>query len=376
MDFGKCMTMLLAGGRGVRLGPLTQHSPKPAVSFGGGFRIIDFTLCNCMLSDTQTVGVLSQYLADCLHEHIDNSYFCKALDIHKLPSGDNEYTGTANAIYQNLRFIERYAPEHVMILSGDHVYQMDYRPMLQHHIRTKAAVTIAATPVDPSEVSRYGIITADPTTQIYGFDEKPAASESNLASMGVYIFKWSELRRQLIEDNDRPGSVHDFGRDIIPAMLNMGKPLAAYPFRGYWRDVGSVDSLWQANMDLLDNAAHTMGCLSVFPCAFPVHPEYIQDSEYIKNSIISNRSAIRGAVNGSVVADSVRIGEGAQVNECVVMPGASIGKGACLNRVVVGQGAQIQDNVVVGGPAVQGRLYPDTSSHNGIYLIAPHTPER
>ncbi|MBO7745034.1 NTP transferase domain-containing protein [Paenibacillus sp. MWE-103] len=359
MNSNGCVAMLLAGGEGRRLAPLTESMAKPAVPFGGSCRIIDYTLSNCINSGIGTIGVLTQYMADSLHAHIGDgtSWHAngRAADIELLPSdraGEHGYAGTADAIYQNLDFLDRKAPEHVLILSGDHIYRMDYRRMLEDHIESGAAATIAVKRVPWRDASRFGIMIADEQRRIAEFAEKPAKPKSNLASMGIYIFKWKALREALLADRADPASSRDFGKDIIPRLLKNGTPLLAHAFDGYWRDVGTVESLWEAHMDLIDGELDRAAGAKPWPILSSVRsrPErsYLCPNADVQSSYVHPGSAIKGDLDRCVVFGDVIVEEDADIRESVLMPGARIGPGARLSRVIVGEGAVIEEGAVIG----------------------------
>lgn len=356
----ECVAMLLAGGQGSRLGVLTQNIAKPAVPYGGKYRIIDFPLSNCVNSGIYTVGVLTQYMPLELNDYIGSG---KAWDldraeagVHILPpyqaiAGGGWYKGTANAIYQNLPFIERYDPEYVLILSGDHIYKMDYDAMLSSHKASGAACTIAVLEVPMEEASRFGIMITDEQNNIVGFEEKPAVPKSNLASMGIYIFNWSKLREYLIADEKDPASSNDFGKNIIPNMLNAGEKMVAWRFNSYWKDVGTIDSLWEANMDLLNPKVEldlddpTWRIYSKTPSA---PPQYIAKSAHIENSLVTEGCNIYGTVDFSVLFENVTVEEGAVVRDSLVFPGAKICKGAKVQYAIVAENSVIGANARVG----------------------------
>ncbi len=335
----ECIAMLLAGGQGSRLYALTQRLAKPAVPFGGKYRIIDFPLSNCVNSGIDTVGILTQYQPLVLNEYIGNGQPWD-LDrlyggVHVLPpyqtaTGSDWYKGTANAIYQNINFIERYEPEYVVILSGDHIYKMDYSKMLEFHKAHNADCTIAVMEVPWEEASRFGIMTADEEGTITRFQEKPKNPESNLASMGIYIFTWTKLRKYLAEDEANPASDNDFGKNIIPNMLAANEHMVAYPFEGYWKDVGTIDSLWEANMDLLDpNVALNVGDddWRIYSRNSGMPGHYIGTDADVQNSMITEGCEVHGEVEKSVLFAGVKVGAGAVVRESIVMPGAVIEEG-------------------------------------------------
>ena len=356
----ECVAMLLAGGQGSRLYALTKDMAKPAVPFGGKYRIIDFPLSNCVNSGIDTVGVLTQYQPLVLNEYIGNGHPW-GLDrvhggVHVLPpyessSGKSWYEGTANAIYQNISFIDRYNPEYVAVLSGDHIYKMNYAKMLDFHKSHGADATIAVLEVPWEEASRFGIMSADENDVIYEFAEKPAEPKSNLASMGVYIFSWPNLKKHLIANENDTGASKDFGKNIIPAMLAEGNKLVAYHFDGYWKDVGTIDSLWEANMDLL--AEHP--ALDLYDQSWKIYsknpvmpPHVVEKGAVIHNSMVTEGCTVSGLVLGSVLFAGVKIEAGATVEHSIVMPGAIVHAGAHICRAVIGEGAEIGKGAAVG----------------------------
>lgn len=354
------VAMLLAGGQGSRLGVLTKNLAKPAVPFGGKYRIIDFPLSNCVNSGIETVGVLTQYQPLELNEYIGNGqpWDLDSMNagVHVLPpyqqnTGTDWYKGTANAIFQNIRFIERYNPEYVIILSGDHIYKMDYSKMIAYHKEKEADCTIAVYEVPLEEASRFGIMNTNEDDSIYEFDEKPAEPKNNLASMGIYVFSWEKLRKYLEEDDKTEGSVHDFGRNVLPRMLGNGEKMMAYRFSGYWKDVGTVDSLWEANMDwldpkvskdLLDDERKIFSRNPVMP------PHYIAGSASVQNSMIAEGCNVYGEIDFSVLYNGVYIAQGAVVRDSIVMPGAVVEEGARVQYAIVGENASIGKNAVIG----------------------------
>ncbi len=354
------IAMLLAGGQGSRLYSLTKNLAKPAVPFGGKYRIIDFPLSNCVNSGIDTVGVLTQYQPLVLNEYIgsgqpwdldrqDGGVF--VLPPYQKSSGSDWYTGTANAIYQNLPFIERYDPEYVLILSGDHIYKMDYEKMLKFHKEKEADCTIAVLQVPMEEASRFGIMNTEEDGKVYEFEEKPANPKSNLASMGIYIFTWKKLRQYLEQDAQTPGSANDFGKNIIPSMLASGEKMYAYAFDGYWKDVGTIDSLWEANMDLLDPKVP----LSLYDPDWKIYarnpalpPHYIAPEAHVQNAMITEGCMIAGTVDFSVVFAGVTIEEGAVVRDSIIMPGSVIKKGAVIDYAIVAENAVIGENTKIG----------------------------
>ena len=355
----KCVAMLLAGGQGSRLYALTKQIAKPAVPFGGKYRIIDFTLSNCINSGIDTVGVLTQYQPLELNDYIDNGEPWD-LDrthggVHILPpyqgvEGGDWYKGTANAIYQNLNFIDRYQPDYVIILSGDHIYKMDYNEMLEYHIEKDADCTIAVLSVPMEEANRFGIMNTYEDGRIYEFEEKPAVPKSNRASMGVYIFKKEALFRYLFLDEEDRESSNDFGKNVIPAMLNGGEKLYAYEFNGYWKDVGTLQSLWEGNMDLLgDNPKLDLrdNKWKISYRHYPDHPHFIGKNGSVKNSLIAEGCEIEGTVINSVIFSGVTVEKGAVIKDSVVMRNCRIKESATVNysildqNVYVGQGSEV-----------------------------------
>ncbi|CAH1193707.1 Glucose-1-phosphate adenylyltransferase [Paenibacillus plantiphilus] len=355
-----CLAMLLAGGEGRRLSPLTSNMAKPAVPFGGRCRIIDYTLSNCVNSGIGTIGVLTQYEASSLHRHIGDGTAWQmrdseaAADITLLPSSrisSEGYAGTADAIYQNMDYIEWHGPEHVLILSGDHIYRMDYDELLRTHIASGAAATVAVKRVPWKDASRFGIMNTDESNRIVDFVEKPGRPESNLASMGIYMFRWANLREVLLEDRNDDASSRDFGKDIIPRLLRSGMTLQAHPFDGYWRDVGTVESLWEAHMDIIDGEAHDE---EVWPIQTrrwtSSFKSYVSPQVDVRNSYIHSGSTVEGNVNRSFIFGDVAIGSGADIRESIIMPNARIGRNASLSRVILGEGAYVEDGAVIGSP--------------------------
>ncbi len=356
----ECVAMLLAGGQGSRLYALTQDMAKPAVSYGGKYRIIDFPLSNCINSGIDTVGVLTQYQPLVLHDYIGNG---QPWDLDKIHGGAHAlppfqtalgaqwYKGTANAIYQNINFVDRYDPDYVVILSGDHIYKMDYSKMLAYHKEKNADATIAVQEVTLEEATRLGIMICDENMGITDFEEKPAKPRSTLASMGIYIFSWKKLRQYLIDNENNPEEDKDFGKAIIPNMLNAGEKLVAYPFEGYWRDVGTIDSLWEANMDLLNPNIP----LDLYDPDWKIYsrtanmpPQYVGSSAKIENSMISEGAVVNGNVDFSIIFPGVTIEEGATVRDSIIMPGSVIKSGATVEYAIVGEECVVGEYATIG----------------------------
>ncbi|MCL1867098.1 MAG: glucose-1-phosphate adenylyltransferase [Oscillospiraceae bacterium] len=356
----ECVAMILAGGQGSRLYALTQDMAKPAVPYGGKYRLIDFPLSNCVNSGFDTVGVLTQYLPLVLNEYIGNGHpwgldrahgGVHVLAPYESSGGKSWYSGTANAIYQNMKFVDRYNPEYVAILAGDHIYKMDYAKMLKHHKKQEADVTIAVIEVPWEEASRFGIMSADEEGVITEFAEKPAEPKSNLASMGVYIYSWQKLKKYLIANENDASAKKDFGGNIIPDMLGDGCKMVAYHFDSYWKDVGTIDSLWEANMDLLNPKVP----LDLYDPQWRVYsrnaympPHFTGDNCTIENSMISEGCNIDGRVDGSILFGGVTIEKGAVVYDSIVMPNAYIKEGAVIQYAIVGEDTMIGENVKIG----------------------------
>lgn len=364
--------MLLAGGKGSRLNSLTRDIAKPAVPFGGKYRIIDFPLSNCTNSGIDTVGVLTQYQPLLLNSYIGigstwdldrKNGGVTVLPPYSESSEVRWYSGTASAIYQNINYLNQYDPEHVLILSGDHIYKMNYELMLDYHIEKGAEATISVIEVPWDEASRFGIMNTSEDMSITEFEEKPEFPKSNLASMGIYIFNWQLLKDYLIRDNENPLSSHDFGKDIIPELLRDNKRMVAYPFKGYWKDVGTVRSLWEANMDLLDENCE----LDLFDYNWRIYsvnpnepPQFIAPEAIVTESLINEGSTIEGDVERSVVSQGVKIESGAVIRESVIMQDALIGKNAFVERAIIPPNVVIPDNAIIRG----------TDDPEGIILVS------
>ena len=355
------VAMLLAGGQGSRLYALTSHVAKPAVPFGGKYRIIDFPLSNCVNSGIDTVGVLTQYRPLELNSYVGNGqpWDLDRSDggVHILPpyqvEGDQGswFKGTANAIYQNIGFMDMYDPEYVVILSGDHIYKMDYSDMLAHHKKTGADCTIAVLEVTMDEAKRFGIMNVDANDQIYEFEEKPPVPKSNLASMGIYIFTYQKLRQYLIDDEADPNSSNDFGKNIIPNMLNAGEKMMVYRFSGYWKDVGTIDSLWDANMDMLSANSG----IDLYDTTWPIYartpikpPHVAGENSVISHSLVTGGCKVDGTVENSVLFHSVTVEEGANVQYSILMPGTVVKAGANIQYAIVAENAVIEAGAQVG----------------------------
>ncbi len=361
MKKNNMLAMILAGGRGSRLHDLTNKVAKPAVSYGGKYRIVDFPLSNCANSGIDIVGVLTQYESILLNSYVaaGGRWGLDAKDsgVFVLPPREKAdanldvYRGTADAISQNIDFIDAYEPDYVLILSGDHIYKMDYADMLAEHIENNADATIAVIEVPIKEASRFGIMNTNETGRIVEFEEKPPVPKSNLASMGIYIFTWKLLRQMLVEDMAKEDSNHDFGKDIIPSLLNSGGNLFAYKFKGYWKDVGTIDSLWEANMDLLDgNNELDLGDSSwkIYTEDVTTLPQYIGTNAEIKRAYITQGCVINGEVKNSVLFTGAKVGDGAKVLDTVLMPNSIVEDGAVVNRALIADGVRIGKGAIVG----------------------------
>lgn len=360
MSKKEVVAMLLAGGQGKRLKGLTRFLAKPAVYFGGTYRIIDFPLSNCANSRIDTVGVLTQYEPMVLHAYIgvgndwdmdrkNGGVF--VLPPHEREEGSSWYQGTADAIYRNLNFVERFDPEHVLILSGDHIYKMDYGKMLDYHKEKDADCTISVVNVTLEEASRFGMLNTDDDLKIYEFDEKPEHPKSTLASMGIYLFKWDVLKSYLIQDETNPTSSYDFGKDIIPLLLDDEKTLYAYPFEGYWRDVGTIQSLWESNMDMLSE--HPELDLNdpnwrIFTRSPNQPAQYIAPEAKVSDSIINEGCIVHGEINHSVLFFGVEVGEGSVITDSVIMPNVKIGKNVRIHRAIIDDGMVLPDGTQIG----------------------------
>ena len=371
-----CIAMLLAGGQGSRLYALTQNVAKPSVPFGGKYRIIDFPLSNCANSGIDTVGVLTQYRPLQLNSYIGNGqpWDLDVADggVYILPpyqsAGEKGswFSGTANAIYQNIGFIENYDPENVLILSGDHIYKMDYADMLREHLEHDAACTISVLQVSMEEATRFGIMNLGEDGYVCEFEEKPKQPKSDLASMGIYIFNWKKLREYLIADENDPNSSKDFGKNIIPNMLNAGEKLWPYRFDGYWRDVGTITSLWDANMDMLSTTL-----INLYDPAWPISsrspicpPHFTGENASIVHSIVTEGCEIDGTVENSVLSSAVKVGTGANVIYSVLMPGAVVEEGATVEYAIVGENTVVHKNAHVGSA-------PDGTDAWGVATCGP-----
>ena len=367
------IAMLLAGGQGSRLGVLTAKVAKPAVAFGGKYRIIDFPLSNCINSGIDTVGVLTQYQPLRLNTHIGigipwdldrNIGGVSILPPYEKSRGSEWYTGTANAIYQNLDYMETFNPDYVLILSGDHIYKMDYEVMLDYHKENNADVTIAAMPVPIEEASRFGIVITDDNGRITEFQEKPPVPKSNLASMGIYIFSWPVLKEALLKLSDVPGC--DFGKHIIPYCHEQSQRLFAYEYNGYWKDVGTLGSYWEANMELIDiipefNLYEEFW--KIYTNSDIIPPQYISDKSVIERSIIGDGAEIYGEVHNCVIGSGVSIGEGAVVRDSIIMKDVEIGNGCIIDKAIIAENVTLGANVTLGtGADVPNRMKPDIYS--------------
>ena len=361
MKQNNMLAMILAGGRGSRLHELTNKVAKPAVSYGGKYRIVDFPLSNCANSGVDIVGVLTQYESVLLNSYVAAGgrwgLDARESGVFVLPPREKAdadldvYRGTADAISQNIDFIDKYSPEYLLVLSGDHIYKMDYDKMLDYHKEMNADATIAVIEVPMKEASRFGIMNTDGDGRIVEFEEKPEHPKSNLASMGIYIFNWRLLRKILLADMKNPDSHHDFGKDVIPCLLNDKKTLAAYKFKGYWKDVGTIDSLWEANMDLIDSRNE----LNLNDPAWKIYtedtsalPQYIGPNAKVNKAFITQGCVVEGEVNHSVLFTGCKVGEGAKIIDSVLMPGVEVAAGAVVRRALVADNVKIGQDAVVG----------------------------
>ena len=357
------IAMILAGGQGTRLGVLTKQTAKPAVPFGGKYRIIDFALSNCANSGIKNIGVVTQYQPLELNEHIgkgaawgltSRSGGATILQPYSSSDGEKWFKGTANAIYQNISYIDSLDPKYVLILSGDHIYKMDYAAMLEDHIKNKASLTVGVIPVPMKEASRFGIMNTDQNSRIIEFEEKPAQPKSNLASMGIYIFNWDTLRRYLVEDQAKNREMEDFGKNVIPAYLSNAENCFAYSFEGYWKDVGTIESLWEANMEFLD-PEHPLNISEdtwrIYTSNPVTPPQFLTEDAQIKHSLVVDGCYIAGQVDNSLLSRDVKVGPNSQVDHSVVMSSATIGKGCRVEYAIIGEQAVIADGAsVIGTP--------------------------
>lgn len=354
------VAMLLAGGQGSRLGVLTQKLAKPAVPYGGKYRIIDFPLSNCVNSGIEAVGVLTQYQPLVLNEYIGTGQSwdldsmnsgVQVLSPYQRSAGGDWYKGTANAIYQNFDYIERYNPDYVIILSGDHIYKMDYSKMIAYHKEKEADCTIAVIDVPISEASRFGILNTNPDGSIYEFDEKPKVPKSTKASMGIYVFNWDKLRKYLAEDDKDSDSSNDFGKDVLPKMLHKGEKMFAYKFDGYWKDVGTIESLWEANMDLLNPYVEldlNDESWKIYSKNLAMPPHYISKTADVQNSLVSDGCNIHGTIDMSILFSGVNVAPGAIIRDSILMPGVRVEEGAMIQYSIVSENSVIGRNAHIG----------------------------
>lgn len=355
--------MILAGGQGTRLGKLTRTTAKPSVPFGGRYRIIDFTLSNLSNSGVNTVGVITQYQPLELNRHVQNgaSWGLNAhnagvtiLQPYAASDGEKFFAGTAHATYQNMAYIDANAPQYLLVLSGDHIYKMDYRQLLAYHKAKNAALTVAVMPVSKADATRFGIMNTDDTARIISFEEKPAHPQSNLASMGIYIFNWPTLRKYLADSYATDGKLEDFGHDVIPAYLTHNEPTYAYAFHGYWRDVGTIQSLWQANMEFLapNNSLNiTNRNWRIYSQAEAYPPMMLTKTAQVTRSMIVDGAYVAGKVDHSILSQNVKVGEGSVITDSMIMPDAVIGKNARIDHAIIGENALVGDNgEVLGQP--------------------------
>lgn len=357
----EAVAMVLAGGQGSRLGKLTKQTAKPAVSFGGNYRIIDFALSNCANSGINTVGVVTQYHPLVLNEHVGNgenwgldrhSGGATILQPYSSIDGEKFFKGTAHAIYQNIEYVDLYDPEYLVILSGDHIYKMDYEKMLEYHKEKNALLTIAVMPVPWEEASRFGIMNTDESGRIVEFDEKPKKPKSNLASMGIYVFTWSRLKKYLKDAIDKGRSMDDFGHNVIPAYLRNSESIFAYKFEGYWKDVGTIESLWEANMEFLD-PNHELNIRDsswrIFSKSLNTTPQQIVKDAKVNDSMITDGCYVAGEVDHSILSHNVKVGRGSVVKDSVIMPNTVIGENCVIEKAIIGENARLYDGARLVG---------------------------
>ena len=368
----KMLAMLLAGGQGSRLYSLTNNIAKPAVSFGGKYRIIDFGLSNCVNSGIDTVGILVQYKPLVLNRYVGTgeSWDMDVPDggVHILPpyagkSGGEWYEGTADAIYHNIDFIDMYSPENVLILSGDHIYKMNYNLMLEEHVANNSDLTVSVIEVPWEEASRFGIMTADNEGNLVKCSEKPKEPDSNLASMGIYIFKWDTLRKALLEDHENKDSSHDFGNDIIPKLLAEGRKLTVYRFAGYWRDVGTVQSYYDSQMDLMDDVENIdvfTGDMKVFSNSNVFPPQYLGREANIRNSLVCNGCTVYGSIKHSILGSGSVVLDGTVIEDSIILPNAWVGRNCRITRAIINEGAVVEDNTVIGDAEGDIQVFGET----------------
>ncbi len=357
----KMIAMILAGGQGTRLGKLTRETAKPAVPFGGKYRIIDYALSNAANSGIRNVGVVTQYQPLTLNDHVGNGEpwglnsrngGATILQPYSSSDGEKWFKGTANAIYQNISYIDSLNPDNVLVLSGDHIYKMDYSKMLDFHTENDASLTVGVIPVPMEEASRFGIMNTDQGNRIIEFEEKPAEPKSNLASMGIYIFSWPTLRRYLVEDNAKDRVLEDFGHNVIPQYLENAENCFAYAFDGYWKDVGTIESLWEANMEMLDQdhpLNQTSNSWRVYTKNDVTPPQFITENASVSNSLIVDGCYIAGDIENSILSKEVRVGQGSKVSESIIMGETTIGENCVVEYAIIGEGAVVADGAVVQG---------------------------
>ena len=355
------LAMILAGGQGTRLGKLTKNIAKPAVPFGGRYRIIDFTLSNCANSGIKNVGVVTQYQPLALNSHIGNGASwgldginsgATILQPYSSSEGSKWFEGTAHAIYQNIAYIDQMDPQYVLVLSGDHIYKMDYEEMLENHKANNASLSVAVIEVPLKEASRFGIMNTDENDRIIEFEEKPEEPQNNLASMGIYIFNWGRLRNVLLNSYNKDGQMIDFGKHVIPSYLDSGENVIAYRFKGYWKDVGTIESLWEANMEFIEQDME----LDIRDKSWRVYsknpispPHFLTETGSVKDSLITDGCYIAGDIRHTILSEDVQVKEGSEVTDSVIMPGATIGKNVRIHRAIIGENAIIGDNAVIDG---------------------------
>lgn len=374
------VALILAGGKGSRLGSLTSCMPKPTIHYGGDYRMIDFPISNCINSGITNIAVLTQYYSGILHSYIDNLNCCDkitGLHLKKLPASETflPYQGTADAIYKNMNYINTYRPTYVLILSGDHIYKMNYAPMLEFHKKSHASITIASTPVKLADAHRYGLLYADSKGKVSRFEEKPIHPKTNLASMGIYIFTWKALKSYLLLDHVNTNSTHDFGNDLIPSMLHTNESVYTYKYTDYWRDVGTIRDLWRANMDLVGEEPTFQIENESWPIYSSIHNScsYCPEAENVRTSVVAKNSQVNGKVSNSVISHSVIIHSDAQVTDSVILPNTYIGKDVKIHKSIIGSYSELLNGVKIGISSGIAHFQNKMLCEDEVSLVAPYT---